>query len=579
MSTKGARSALISRVGGEAWSALLEPSDQAVLFGELFTAKERILIKEVLESAVISFSIRDTFQIGVRTMWQPDCEIKGRHRTGRFITLLHSFSGRLTTSWTWSKLARPLYERGFNILMLDFPGFGRSTINLESACPVKDWFQNDWHIVTQLLQELRISETHFVAVGESCATLLKMMQRSKNQVCKEHFMFNPVIDLHDIFADLSSQSDPHVGGHGRSDAHEAAADSMSKLLSSTQARLWITYNQDGIKDWFSTLAIMKDLINKGRGVGNRLKLSEVSIEDICTAKIGAELPTSFLVLSRDLKSFIADFFHKTAARSSSFNAYVPMPEFICYRTKTGTTEKEIEVDNPLSWGFAPGPMSQGWSHAKCAGLPHELSTMSLQSRAATAASAGSIPSVHLGALSPVSTGAGMHAARSIRTAGEVPDFRRITSAVSLASTVADRGSTAPPPIMLTKSTASIGASRKAAQDLLLKDPMSLRQEILKHVPLKDKEKLKERRDALAYDYEEKDREAAAQGRDVQGTAASAKTKDKPDTAKGPQTRPERSPSGFAGIRKDRGDSNLGISRSEKHSAPRGGSKELLALAA
>ena len=58
--------------------------------------------------------------------------VKQRH--GNFVLFLHDFQ-QLCTCWCWMKFALFLYQKGMDLIFLDFPGFGKSSVGENTRCP------------------------------------------------------------------------------------------------------------------------------------------------------------------------------------------------------------------------------------------------------------------------------------------------------------------------------------------------------------------------------------------------------------------------------------------------------------
>lgn len=104
-----ARKVNVTFTGGDVYIAAPQISDMAVLWGEIFGSKERKFLRELLSEATLCFSLKDTYQIHVRTLWHAGHMTSalqlatGMRRKGMFALLLHDLVGDLTTSWTWTK--------------------------------------------------------------------------------------------------------------------------------------------------------------------------------------------------------------------------------------------------------------------------------------------------------------------------------------------------------------------------------------------------------------------------------------------------------------------------------------------
>lgn len=168
----------VCHIGGEVFTSFAEPSDRSALWGELLKEKERVFLRKELQTETVCFTVESTFQISVSCLWQPEAKQASGHRHGRFAMLLHSLQSPLTDAWVWIKLGRPLYKKGFSVIMVDLPGFGRSKMNMNASVKPEEWWSQDWHLICQIVDELRLPATHFVAIGAMCSTVLKIMMRS-----------------------------------------------------------------------------------------------------------------------------------------------------------------------------------------------------------------------------------------------------------------------------------------------------------------------------------------------------------------------------------------------------------------
>mmetsp|Transcript_113094 Transcript_113094/g.205658 ORF Transcript_113094/g.205658 Transcript_113094/m.205658 type:complete len:724 (-) Transcript_113094:26-2197(-) len=205
-----ARNIAMTHMGGEVFTVAEEPSDNAVLWGELFGSKERKFLRELLSSQTVCFTLADTYQIFVRTLFHSEAFITskngaGMRRAGKFVLMLHALDGDLTSSWTWAKFIRPMYRNNFSVILVDLPGFGKSTVSRTSYCPISRWKEYDFHIISKILEELGIPKCHICAVGTGCGILVRMLQRAAHRLEDEHFMLNPVLDPDELFAHVGVQ--------------------------------------------------------------------------------------------------------------------------------------------------------------------------------------------------------------------------------------------------------------------------------------------------------------------------------------------------------------------------------------
>lgn len=315
----------IVHVGGEVFASVQEPSDKSVFWGELFMEKERLFFRKELTTEVASFSIKDTFQMSVRCLWQPVARTKVGHRPGTTIALFHSLEFPLTTSWTWVKLARPLYKSGFSVVMIDLPGFGRSKMNMDPAVKLEEWSHQDWHILSQTLDELRVHSVLTICIGKICGTILRILMRSPHSLGKEHIFLEPIVDPAEVLSDIAGEPPPGAGSNWREKMREKYRDALEKVLRNSKARIWSMHDRDRMtKPLFDTQALLADVMQHPVLV-SRTRITELSKSDICSCHMGAKLPFSFLYPRKDLVEDIVQFF---IDREKGLDTVMSMPKYI-----------------------------------------------------------------------------------------------------------------------------------------------------------------------------------------------------------------------------------------------------------
>ncbi|KAF4685123.1 hypothetical protein FOZ60_006852 [Perkinsus olseni] len=199
--------------GAEVFNVASEASEAAVLSGPAFTEKERNFLIERLTTEVAEFSVAANCQIFARCLVQTteiarllqkngqEGRAKGkRSQQGEWVLAIHGF-GNLTTSWTWmkaryagrcprdcfSQFAVGLYKKGFNVLLIDLPGFGKSSISQNIRCSPEP-------AALQVLSELGVHQCRVVACYEGAGMLFKLLMKYPHLIGSHHFLYNPVID-------------------------------------------------------------------------------------------------------------------------------------------------------------------------------------------------------------------------------------------------------------------------------------------------------------------------------------------------------------------------------------------------
>mmetsp|Transcript_37828 Transcript_37828/g.112955 ORF Transcript_37828/g.112955 Transcript_37828/m.112955 type:complete len:505 (+) Transcript_37828:137-1651(+) len=288
--------------GGDVFDISQEPSDRCVLWGELVKEKERRFLKSSLREQLICFSVRDTFQISIRTIWRPESvNAKGIiYRKGRFAMLLHDTSGRLTTSWSWLKLVMPLYQNGISAILVDLPGLGKSSINDVATLDPSVWQDQEAHILCHILDELQVARCHVVACGSSCSAFFRIVKNSPRQLEKTHILHNPVLDYSDLFKDTLRGPAPGMGPKWRDIVRAEQQQEVESILVNSELRVLATFDQAErarTRDTHESLLMARRQIVLSKAV----TVLEVRKEDICEAQIGAHVPVSFLFLSKEMR--------------------------------------------------------------------------------------------------------------------------------------------------------------------------------------------------------------------------------------------------------------------------------------
>ncbi|KAF4653322.1 hypothetical protein FOZ61_009065, partial [Perkinsus olseni] len=206
--------------GAEVFNVASEASEAAVLSGPAFTEKERNFLIERLTTEVAEFSVAANCQIFARCLVQTteiarllqkngqEGRAKGkRSQQGEWVLAIHGFCN-LTTSWTWmkaryagrwprdcsSQFAVGLYKKGFNVLLIDLPGFGKSSISQNIRCSPERWRPRDAHMLSHVLSELGVHQCRVVACYEGAGMLFKLLMKYPHLIGSHHFLYNPVID-------------------------------------------------------------------------------------------------------------------------------------------------------------------------------------------------------------------------------------------------------------------------------------------------------------------------------------------------------------------------------------------------
>jgi len=417
-----ARKQNIVATGGEVFQAAATPSDMAVLWGESFGAKERKFLRELMASETIAFSLKDTYQIHVRTLWHansissgPSME-SGLRRRGKFALLLHDLKGELTTSWCFAKFIRPLYRKGFSVIACDLPGFGKSSVAQVASCPLSAWQGQESHVISKIMEELSVAKCQILAVGSACGMLMRVLQSSPHRMAHEHVLINPVFDRNQLFAHAGNENEPPPGAKlGWQDSIKAKQQTaLVDLLRTTNVKMWCLFDRECsyrdlnnpnpskalLKEWQNTVDTHQMLLEAGKNefVAQNLKVTEITKNDLCEAGCGKRIPVRMFIPCRALKAsvanFLANYEHKPWQHTFK-------PTHIAHQTgygrssflgHTGTTHDENENrfdDSDDEESEKSGPKAS----MRAGGLPAERALALIGGMSAKAAVSGSTAEV------------------------------------------------------------------------------------------------------------------------------------------------------------------------------------------
>lgn len=187
-----------SRAG--AYILSTQPSELAMYTSRYLTEYERRFFVDNLEVQSIEFSGESNCQIFCRTLIHD----LSKPFTGQFakasgetpivrgsstILCLHAFA-KLTTSWTWIKFAVTLFRQGFNVVMVDLPGFGRSSISRDIRCPLKAWRSWEVPIMSTLVNDLGLKKVNIMACYQSASVFFHIIQEYPQLLGRHHVLHN-----------------------------------------------------------------------------------------------------------------------------------------------------------------------------------------------------------------------------------------------------------------------------------------------------------------------------------------------------------------------------------------------------
>ena len=177
-----------------------EPSEVAIYKCTLLTDSERRFLIDNLELKSVEFSGTSNCQLFCRCLIHD----LAKQFTGQFsgadnipavsrgketILCLHAFS-KMTTSWTWLKFAATWFRQGFNVVLLDLPGFGKSSIARDVRCSVDCWQSWEVSLITTLLSNIGVSRVNVVACYESASIFFNIVRHSPHILGRNHVLHN-----------------------------------------------------------------------------------------------------------------------------------------------------------------------------------------------------------------------------------------------------------------------------------------------------------------------------------------------------------------------------------------------------
>lgn len=198
-----------------------EPSELTMYMSPYLTEFERRFLVDNMIVKSIEFSGIGNSQIFCRCMIhdlskssENQALPSGVTRGLETVLLVHAFH-KMTTSWTWIKFATTLYRAGFNVILMDLPGFGRSSVGRDIRCPVESWRSWEVQIFTTFLAEMKIARVNFVGCYESASIFLSVLINAPQVLSRNHYLHNVcyvLIASALIFSPYSPQSNLQILG-------------------------------------------------------------------------------------------------------------------------------------------------------------------------------------------------------------------------------------------------------------------------------------------------------------------------------------------------------------------------------
>lgn len=176
------------------------------------------------------------------------------------ILYLHGHGSSCTWT-TWLKMAFLLYEKGFNAILLDLPGYGKSRIEGETRINPKLYINDAPHMFAKLFEILLANEKNKKIIGVGfcggAANIIRTINEYPSFFAKRHILHNSVIGQ--------------------------IPDCFEKNLEKFQIKVWVSWSEDIDH---SHLCVGYKYFNKKRKEGSKfIFLREISNEELYSNQI------------------------------------------------------------------------------------------------------------------------------------------------------------------------------------------------------------------------------------------------------------------------------------------------------
>jgi hypothetical protein len=130
------------------------------------------------------------YKINSRYIKHPD-----KNNSRKTICFTHGHSADST--WvTWIKSAVFLFNCDFDVLMIDLPGFGRSTVNGQIKVHFKNWLDDGPNLIKGILKKLNIEKISICGYCGGGALMIRTMSQFPELFDKYHIFYNLIISAY-----------------------------------------------------------------------------------------------------------------------------------------------------------------------------------------------------------------------------------------------------------------------------------------------------------------------------------------------------------------------------------------------
>jgi haloacetate dehalogenase len=108
------------------------------------------------------------------------------------VFMLHGHAA--TCIWAiWIRLALQLYQNGFSIVLMDLPGYGRSTADKKDRVNPKYYMADAADMIISVLDAFRMKKVHCVGFCGGAANFIRAITAYPDRFAHSHIFHNSVI--------------------------------------------------------------------------------------------------------------------------------------------------------------------------------------------------------------------------------------------------------------------------------------------------------------------------------------------------------------------------------------------------
>jgi len=345
---------------GEVFSICCEVTAERVLRSPWIRKDEMRFCEVHLEQTYVDFALNEKCMIFCRTAMHPVIggQYEGRNR--RYVVFLHDFSdlAHLTNSWAFVKFVQPLFTRGFDVVLIDLPGFGKSSVAQNVKCSPDWWRSWDYKLMGSLFETAGISNAHIVAKGETAGLFLKMLRFLAPEVLgRSHILLDPIIPPEDLQSILTVET------------------VKKAFLIKKYPRVWIAHDpqaygsfprEKSIYRMIPTLKLFSEILRTSPILADQIMVTEYDKSDLTPVQLVPKLgpgltPIFCLHPSLYFKTYVVEWISAVQALPTFVPGSLRYPEFTPRDDVVETIEekeekcKAEELSRKLNWSASSSP--------------------------------------------------------------------------------------------------------------------------------------------------------------------------------------------------------------------------------